>query len=96
MNEKKIKKDIVESIYEEYGYEKNTVSELYSLIFDKIKEELCNGNTVIIKNFGLFNLKLRKGKKVHNPKTGEILSYDSHFNVSFKPGKEIKERIKYL
>lgn len=96
MNKRILKKDIVDSICNEHPYNKNTVSELYSLIFDKLKAELTNGNTVLIKNFGVFQLKLRKGKTVYNINTGDKLSYDSHYNVSFEPGKEMKALLKQL
>ena len=96
MNERKTKKEIVESICNDYSFDKNTVSELYSIIFNKVKEELCEGNTVMVMDFGLFELKYRKGKNVRNPKNGEMLSYDSHYNVSFKPGKELKEKLGQL
>ncbi len=96
MNKRILKRDIVDSICNEHPYDKNTVSELYSLIFDKFKTELTNGNAVLVKNFGVFQLKLRKGKNIYNINTGDTISYDSHYNVSFEPGKELKNLLKQL
>ena len=48
--------------------------------------------TVELRGFGTFEVKLRKGRKrARNPKTGAIVSVEDHGVASFRPGRELKK-----
>ena len=51
-------------------------------------------NSIELRNFGTFELRLRKGKtNARNPRTGEIVQGQAHSVVVFKAGRDLKEKI---
>jgi len=49
-----------------------------------------------LRNFGVFEVKQRKARKARNPRTGERVDVEPKNVVTFKPGKEMEERVKKL
>lgn len=41
------------------------------LVFEGVAEILANGDSITIEDFGKFEIKTRKARRGHNPKTGE-------------------------
>lgn len=92
--EKITKSDLVESIYTEYGFEKQDVQKISGLFMDFIKKSLGEGKIVELRGFGTFELRLRKGrKKARNPRTGESVSSASHYAAVFRAGRELKNSL---
>ncbi len=62
---------------------------------EQICEFLIAGNTLELRNFGVFELHLRKEKKkARNPKTGKMVSVPEHSVVYFRAGKHLKEAVR--
>ena len=94
MNKKLCRIDIVNQIYQTTNLPKKDISLVLDCFFSEIKEGLCSGSVIELRNFGTFEPKLRKAKtNAHNPKTGEKIKVKSHYVAEFRPGKELKERI---
>ena len=67
------------------------IHNLVDLFIDEIKTALVSRNVIELRGFGTFEVRIRKGRqKARNPKTGEILSVNSHGIASFRPGRELK------
>ncbi|MFP6659453.1 MAG: HU family DNA-binding protein, partial [Pirellulales bacterium] len=49
-----------------------------------------------LRNFGVFEVKRRAARKARNPRTGEKVFVPQKFVVTFKPGKEMEERVRQL
>jgi nucleoid DNA-binding protein len=49
-----------------------------------------------LRKFGVFLVKRRRPRQARNPKTGETVSVQERFVVSFKPGLEMQERVGQL
>jgi hypothetical protein len=49
-----------------------------------------------LRNFGVFEVKKRAARKARNPRTGEKVFVPEKFVVTFKPGKEMEERVHEL
>lgn len=62
-------------------------------MFEQIAEALESGERIEIRDFGSFNLKIRKPRLARNPKTGEAVELPSKSVVHFKPGKQLKDRV---
>jgi DNA-binding protein HU-beta len=60
-------------------------------ILAAVGEELAQGGTVSLKNFGTFSVVARAGRTGKNPRTGEPLVIAPSRAVKFTPGKEMKE-----
>jgi nucleoid DNA-binding protein len=46
-----------------------------------------------LRNFGIFQVKQRKSRKAHNPRTLETVKVPARLVVTFKPGREMEERV---
>ncbi len=49
-----------------------------------------------LRNFGVFEVKRRAPRKARNPRTGDKVFVPEKYVVTFKPGKEMEERVKEL
>jgi integration host factor subunit beta len=95
MAEKKITKvELIDSVYQKTGMNRKDIRNVFDLLIDEIKNALTNYQVIELRGFGTFEIKIRKGrKKARNPKTGEIVSVNSHGIVSFRAGRELKQEV---
>jgi len=104
------KKEIVKTISEEIGLTQLKTKEIVQRTFDAIVETLVeetrrqvdkgNDNGTLgrieLRNFGVFEVKKRAARKARNPRTGERVDVEAKFVVTFKPGKEMEEKVREL
>jgi len=57
-------------------------------------ESLSKGETLELRNFGVFKVKERKARTGRNPRTGETVSVPPKKVVTFKPGLVMKQSVK--
>ncbi len=88
------KKDIVLKIANETGIKQVDVKHVVQSTLDKITEFLSQGNTVELRNFGIFKVKSRRGRLGRNPRTGQEVPVPPKKVVVFKPGLIMKRDIK--
>ena len=89
------KKEIVKTISEEIGLTQLKTKEIVQKTFDAIVETLVEERRIELRNFGVFEVKLRKARQARNPRTGEKLWVPEKRIVTFKSGKEMEERIPF-
>ena len=87
------KKEIVRVISELTGQTQTVVREIVQRTFDSILESLAKGERVELRNFGVFDVKRAAGRKGRNISTGEEVMVPPKFKVSFKPSKEMEQRV---
>src|SRR5580704_4266989 len=90
------KKEIVKQISDRIGLTQLKTKEIVQLTFDAIVETLLADRRIELRNFGVFEVKLRKARKARNPRTGEKVEVPPKTVVSFKPGKEMEEKVRQL
>ncbi len=88
------KKDIVLRITDMTGIKQVDVKKIVQKTFDVIIESLVRLEKVELRNFGVFKIKERKARFGRNPRTGETVPVPPRKVVVFKPGLEMKQRIK--
>lgn len=88
------KRDIVLKISEETGIKQVVVKDVVQRTFDTILEILKKEGRIEIRNFGVFQVKKRKKRIGRNPKTGQVIPVPERRSVVFKPGLEMKTKIK--
>ena len=88
------KRDISLKIAEETGLKQIHVKEVIQKTLDHITESLAKGETVELRNFGIFKVRSRIGRMGRNPRTGEKVPIPDKKVVSFKPGLIMKARVK--
>ncbi|MFQ5953094.1 MAG: HU family DNA-binding protein [Candidatus Omnitrophota bacterium] len=84
------KKDIIMKISDDTGLKQIDVKEVVQRTFDIVINSLQKGQTVELRNFGIFKVKTRKGRMGRNPRTGDNVSIPDKKVVSFKPGMKMK------
>ncbi len=90
------KKEIVKQISERAELTQLKTKEIVQWTFDAIVETLIRDGRIELRNFGVFAVKRRKPRKARNPRTGERVDVDAKNVVTFKPGKEMEERVRQM
>lgn len=90
------KKEIVKTISEEIGLTQLKTKEIVQKTFDAIVETLVADGRIELRNFGVFEVKKRAARKARNPRTGQRVNVPEKYVVTFKPGKEMEERVRLL
>ena len=90
------KKDIVKAISEQIGMTQLKTKEIVQQTFDAIIDTLVREHRIELRNFGVFEVKKRAARKARNPRTGERVDVAEKYVVTFKPGKEMEERVRLL
>ena len=88
------KKDIVLKITDMTGIKQVDVKKVVQRTFDVIIESLIRSEKVELRNFGVFKIKERRARFGRNPRTGESVPVPPRKVVVFKPGLEMKQKIK--
>jgi nucleoid DNA-binding protein len=90
------KKEIVKQISDRIGLTQLKTKDIVQQTFDAIVDTLLEDGRIELRNFGVFEVKQRKARKARNPRTGERVDVPPKFVVTFKPGKEMEERVRHL
>jgi nucleoid DNA-binding protein len=88
------KKDIAIKIADETGIKQIVVKEVVQKTIDSMIEALSRGETLELRNFGVFKVRERKARKGRNPRTGDSVEIASKKVVTFKPGLVMKQRVR--
>jgi nucleoid DNA-binding protein len=88
------KRDLVIRISEETGLVQQKVLEVVQKTLDHISDAVAQGKTVELRNFGVFEVKVRKARIGRNPNQPETdVPIPQRAVVKFKPGKEMREAV---
>lgn len=90
------KKEIVKAISDEIGMTQLKTKEIVQKTFDAIVETLIEEKRIELRNFGVFEVKKRAARKARNPRTGDKVFVPEKYVVTFKPGKEMEEKVRQL
>lgn len=97
VTKKLTKKDIVQKLGQESGVLRKDIMPIVQGVFDAIAEALGEGGVVELRNFGVFEVKIRKARVGRNPNHPEhSIRIPEQAVIKFKPGKELKERVRSL
>ena len=85
------KRDLVIRISNETGLILQQVLDVLQKTLDYIAEALAKGDKVELRNFGVFEVKVRKARIGRNPNAPETdVPIPERAVVKFKPGKEMR------
>ncbi|HSI82697.1 MAG: HU family DNA-binding protein [Candidatus Methylacidiphilales bacterium] len=91
------KRDLVIRISNETGMVQQDVLNVVQRTLDYLTESLAEGQSVELRNFGVFEVKLRKARVGRNPNKPENdVPIPPRAVVKFKAGKEMKSRVMKL
>jgi len=85
------KRQIVQSIYDGANYNHKDVTDIVQATLDRISEGLTQGRNVELRNFGVFEVQVRKSRVGRNPNRPEKdVVIPRRAVVKFKAGKDMK------
>lgn len=88
------KKDIVLQVAADTHLKQVDVKKGFQRALDVVVAALSRGETVELRNFGIFKVKTRKGRTGRNPRTGEKVPVPPKKVVVFKPGLIMKRDVR--
>ena len=88
------KKDIVLRITDMTSIKQVDVKRVVQKTFDIIIDSLIRSEKVELRNFGVFKIKERRARLGRNPRTGQSVPVPPRKVVVFKPGLEMKKKVK--
>ncbi len=90
------KKEIVKRIAEHTALTQVQTKEVVQRSFDAIIDAIVEEGRIELRNFGVFEVKLRRPRKARNPRTGQPVEVPAKTVVVFKPGRIMEERVARL
>jgi nucleoid DNA-binding protein len=85
------KRDLVLRICEDTGLVQQHVFDIVQRTFDHIVKALANGEKVELRNFGIFEVRVRKARIGRNPSApGTEVPIPARSVVKFKAGREMR------
>ena len=88
------KRDLVIRISEETGLVQQDVLNVVQKTLDYIAGALAKGDKVELRNFGVFEVKIRKARVGRNPNAPETdVPIPTRAVVKFKAGKEMRDEV---
>jgi integration host factor subunit beta len=90
------KKDLAKAIADEMGLTQGQARAIIQRVFTGITEALLHEGRLELRNFGVFEVKQRRPRRARNPRTGQAVAVPAKLVVTFKPGREMEERVGQL
>ena len=93
------KRHLVNRITDKLGLEgvairQQDVQAVVQTLIEEVTDSLSQGDTVVLRNFGTFEIREMKAKIGRNPKDpAKNVPIPARAAVKFKPGKEMKEKV---
>lgn len=95
MSDNLTKRQIVLKIFTDKGYPQKHIRDSVQLTLDAITEALLAGRDVELRNFGVFQVQVRKSRIGRNPNRPETdVVIPKRAVIKFKAGKELKAKLK--
>lgn len=85
------KKELLRKVAEDTGLTMKDVEKVYSSIFNNLKEELKNGGSFMVADFGTFKCTERAARTGRNPQTGEPITIPEKKVIKFKQSSKFFE-----
>ena len=88
------KADLVKEIAIQVGLTKKASKEAIDATTSVITDALARQERVTLVGFGTFQVMERKARKGRNPQTGEAVQIQAKKVPRFKPGKNLRKKVK--
>ena len=88
------KKHLVTIAAEKTNSKYTQAKAIVQAFLDQVIGELASGNKIELRDFAVFNTKMRKARKARNPRTGEEIQAPAKKVVTFKAGRMMKEKVR--
>ena len=87
------KRELVTLVADKLGMTQSDASRIIECAFEAIAKSLSEGRRWELRDFGVFEVKVRAPRIGRNPLTGEQVPVSERRVVAFHPGKRMKEMV---
>lgn len=87
------KTDFIARVAEKANMTKKDAEKALDAVMESIEEVLVAGDKLQLVGFGSFEVKDRPARMGRNPKTNEPMEIKATTIPTFKPGKQLKEKV---
>lgn len=87
-------KDFIASLTRKSGRTQTETQHLVSEVITAMSQELENGNSVLVGNFGTFEVKKRLEREIVNPVSHQRMLVPPKLVLNFRPVAAVKNRLK--
>ena len=88
------KAELVEEVAGKAGLTKKDTNNVIDAMTSAITDSLVREEKVTLVGFGTFQVVKRKARRGVNPQTGKTIEIPAKKVPKFKPGKELREKVK--
>ncbi len=88
------KAELVEEVANQTGLTKKVSREAVNAVISAITDSLAKEEKVTLAGFGTFQVRERKARRGVNPQTRKTIQIPAKKVPKFKPGKELREKVK--
>jgi DNA-binding protein HU-beta len=90
------KAELIDTVATKSELTKQDTKKAVDALFETISNTLANEEKIQLIGFGTFEVRERAARTGRNPQTGEEMTIPASKVPAFKPGKELKEALKYV
>jgi integration host factor subunit beta len=87
------KKQLAEGIADAMKVKRSVVKDIVQHFLDAMVDELAQGNRLEFRDFGVFEVRIRKPRMAQNPRTLKRVPVPVKCTVKFKVGRLLKGRV---
>ena len=87
------KRELVSQVAQKLGIPQSAVAIVIQETLDTLSQALADGERLEIRNFGVFETKIRAPRIARNPRTGEEVTVPERRVAVFKPGKKLSRLV---
>ena len=88
------KAELVEEVASETGLTRKMSTQAVNVVISAITNCLSREERVTLVGFGTFQVRKRKARTGVNPQTGDAIQIPAKKVPKFRPGKELREKVK--
>jgi integration host factor subunit alpha len=87
------RKELAIAVTEKLGIPQRNAAEIVDSVFATLKDTLINGKSIKLVQFGSLNVRDKSPRRGRNPKTGEPMTITKRQMVTFRPSRQLRERL---
>ena len=87
------RKELALTIADRLQISQRSAAEIVDKVFSVMKETMVAGESVKLVQFGTLTVREKSPRRGRNPRTGESMTITKRQMVSFRPSKQLRERL---
>lgn len=87
------RKELAVAVNEQLGISQRNSSDIVDTIFAVLKDSLVDGESVKLVQFGTLTVRDKSPRRGRNPRTGEAMTITKRQMISFRPSKQLRDRL---